>query len=168
MAKKKSGFGLGKILSAVAVVLGLVAVIMLFVQAVKVPDTKTALGTIESDAGYTGLQIAFGTSENDVKVLSFSFMALLPVLLAVVGMVISALQVAAKKGSKVLDIVAVCCFVVAGVLYFIMPSFMVFADTLAGAVVEKVEFALSFGSIIAAICTLLAGVATVAKVVLKK
>ena len=41
MAKKKSGLDLGKILYAVAAVLGLVAVVMLFVQAVKVPDVES-------------------------------------------------------------------------------------------------------------------------------
>ncbi len=168
MAKKKSGLDLGKILYAVAAVLGLVAVVMLFVQAVKVPDVETALGTIKNDGGYTGLQVAFGKSEEDVKVLSFSFMALLPVLLVIAGSVLSALQMASKKGSKILDYVAVVCFVVAGVLYFIMPSFVVGADTIVGKIAAEIDYVLAVGSIVAAICSILAGATVLVKNLLKK
>lgn len=172
MAKKKSGLNLGKILYAVAAVLGLVAVVMLFVEAVKVADVETVLGTVESEVGYTGLQVAFGTSEKDVAVLGFSFMALLPVVLVLAGVVLSALQAVAKKSFKVLDFVVVACFVVAGVLYFIMPSFMVYADTLLGIAAEKtaetVGYVLATGSIVAAICSILAGATVLVKNLLKK
>lgn len=168
MAKKKNGLDLGKVLYIVAVVLGLVAVAMLFVQAVKVPDTETAFGTIENDGGYTGWQIAFGKSEEDVKILSFSFMGLLPVILVLAGIVLSVLKVAASKGSKVLDFVAIACFVVAGVLYFIMPSFMVFADTIAAKVVAEIDFVLSAGAIVAGVCSILAGATVLVKNLLKK
>ena len=168
MAKKKSGLNLGKILYAVAAVLGLVAVVMLFVQAVKVPDVETYFGTLENESGYTGLQVAFGASEKDVAVLGFSFMGLLPVILVVAGIVLSALKIASPKGSKLLDYVAVACFVVAGVLYFIMPSFMVFADTILGAIAKEIEYVLSTGAIVAAICSILAGATVLVKNLLKK
>ena len=162
--KKKSSLNLGKFLYAVAAVLGIVALIMLFVEAVKVPDTDLGvLGTLEGE-GYTGLQVAFG-KENE---LAFSFMALLPVLLVVAGAVLSALQIFAKKGIKVLDFVAIVCFVAAGVLYFIMPSFIVAAETVAGLVIEKIEYVLAIGSIIAAICSILAGATILVKALLKK
>ena len=168
MAKKKSGLDLGKILYAVAAVLGLVAVVMLFVQAVKVPDVETYFGTLENESGYTGLQVAFGAKENDVAVLGFSFMGLLPVVLVLVGIVLSALKIASSKGSKILDYVAVACFVVAGVLYFIMPSFMVFADTILGSIAKEIDYVLSVGSIVAAICSILAGATVLVKNLLKK
>lgn len=168
MAKKKKGLDIGKIIYAVAALLGIVAVVMLFVEAVRVPDVETALGTIESDYGYSGMEVAFGVSEEDIKILSFSFMALLPVILAIAGVVLSAIQALSKKGSKLLDYVAVICFVVAGVLYFIMPSFMVFADTVLGAVAAEFEFKLAAGSIVAAIASILAGATVLVKSLMKK
>ena len=168
MAKKKKGSNLGKILYAVAAVLGLVAVAMLFVRAVSVPDVETLVGTIETDAGYTGFETVFGKSEEDVKILSFSFMALLPVLLAVAGIVLSALQATSKKGSKLFDLVIVACFVVAGVLYFIMPSFLVFADNIVAKALAEIDYTLGVGSIVAAISSIVAGVVVLAKTLLKK
>ena len=168
MAKKKSGLDLGKILYAIAAVLGLVAVAMLFVRAVSVPDVETVVGTVETDAGYTGLQAIFGTSEEDVKILTFSFMALVPVLLVLAGIVLSALQAAAKKTNKILDFVAVACFVVAGVLYFIMPSFLVFADNIVAKALAEIEYTLGAGSIVAAISSIVAGAVVLVKNLLKK
>lgn len=172
MAKKKSsskkGFGLAKILYLVAAVLGVVAVVMLFVDNVKVPDTDLGiLGTVEG-TGYTGLQVAFGSSEKDVEVLAFSFMALLPYLLVIGGVVLSALGAFAKKGSKILDYVSIALYVVAGVLFFIMPNFMVFADTLLGVAASKLEYVLTTGAVVAAVCSLLSGATVLVKNLLKK
>ncbi len=160
MAKKKNN--IGKILYGLAVVLGLVALAMIFVDAVEL-----SMKGISQTEGLTGLEVAFGRSENDVKILEFSIMALLPVILAVAGVVLSALQAVAKKGSKLLDFVIVACFVVAGVLYFVMPSFVVYSDAMAlfkDAYVKK----LAIGSIVSAVCSILAGVVVLAKSLLKK
>ena len=167
MAKKKSGFGLGKILSIVAIVLGLVAVCMLFVDAVKVPDTELLGNTVKGE-GYSGLKVAFGYKEEDTAVFAFSFMGLLPVILVLAGMVLSGLNAFSKKGSKMLDYVAMIAFVVAGVLYFIMPSFVVCADTLLGKIAAEIDYVLAVGSIVAAICSILAGLAVLAKNLMKK
>lgn len=167
MAKKKSGFDLGKILYVVAIVLGLVAVCMLFVDAVKVPDTEVLGNTIEGE-GYSGLKVAFGYKEEDTAVFGFSFLGLLPVILVLVGMVLTALNTASKNSNKILDYVSMIAFVVAGVLYFIMPSFVVCTDTLLGKVAAEIDYVLAVGSIIAAICSILAGVVVLAKNLLKK
>ena len=70
MAKRKSS--VGKPLSFVAAVLGLVAVVMLFLPAIGIKDTDTT---------YTGLQITFGYQESllgfEYTVFDFSFMNLL-------------------------------------------------------------------------------------------
>ena len=92
MAKRKSN--LGKPLAFVAAVLGLVAVVMLFLPAIGIKDTDTT---------YTGLQITFGCKESllgfEYTVFDFSFMNLLTYILAVVGIVFSVLS-AVGKGSK--------------------------------------------------------------------
>lgn len=168
MAKKKGGLDLGKILYAVAAVLGVVAVCMLFVEAVKVPDSKLGSLKIEGN-GYSGAQVAFGyTNDSDVAILNFSFLALLPSLLALAGAVLSILKIALKKSSKLLDFVSIGCFVVAGILFFIMPNFMVFADNIVAKVIAEADFVLAIGSIVAAVCSLLAGAAVLVKNLLKK
>ena len=92
MAKRKSS--VGKPLSFVAAVLGVVAVVMLFLPAIGIKDTDTT---------YTGLQITFGYKESllgfEYTVFDFSFMNLLTYILAVVGIVFSVLS-AMGKGSK--------------------------------------------------------------------
>ena len=166
MAKKKKISNNGKLLAYASVVLGLVAVCMVFVAAVTTGTKEVGALTIEATQ-YSGLQVAFGYAKNDVAILGFSFLALLPVVLALAGTVIAVLN-AVKGGSKVLDFVVAACFVVAGVLYFIMPSFMVFAETIPGAAASFLEFKLGAGAVVAAICALLAGLASLAKPFVKK
>lgn len=166
MAKKKKGLSLGKILGFVVALLGLVAICMVFVDAVTTGD-KEVFGVTVEGVKYSGIKLIFGVKENDMAVLSFSFMALIPVILVLAGTVLSVLN-ALKDDAKLVNFIIAGMFVVAGVLYFIMPNFMVFADTLAGAVAKELEFKLAVGSIIAGICSVLAGVISLAKPFLKK
>lgn len=168
MAKKKSGFNLGKILYLIAAVLGVVSIVMMFVDTVKIPDTDLGvLGTVEGE-GYSGMKIAFGYKEDDVAVFGFSFMALLPYLLALAGVVLSAVNMLAKKSNKILDLVAVVAFVVAGVLFFIMPNFMVFADTITGKIAAEIDYKITIGAIISAITAIASGAVVLVKTLLKK
>lgn len=166
MAKKKKS-SVGLIFYLVACVLGIAAVCMMFLRAVAVPDVKTAFGTVETDAGFTGLEVIFGYEEEGVKGLAFSFMALLPYLLVVAGIVLTVVNLLKKKGG-LLNYVSVGLFVVGGILMFLMPSFMAFADTVAGAVLEKVEYELAVGSILAGVLSILAGAVVLVKSLLKK
>lgn len=166
MAKKKKSSNLGRILYFVALALGVVAICMLFVNAVATPDVKTALATVEGEK-VTGLQVAFGYSEKEIEILGFSFMALLPWILVIAGVVLTALSTFSKKGSKLFDFISIAAFIVAGVLFFIMPNFMVFAETLAGAVWEALEWKLAIGSIVAAVCSIVAGGAVLVKNLMK-
>ena len=168
MAKKKSGFNLGKILYLIAAVLGVVSIVMMFVDTVKIPDTDLGvLGTVEGE-GYSGMKIAFGYKEDDVAVFGFSFMALLPYLLALAGVVLSAVNMLAKKSNKILDLVAVVAFVVAGVLFFIMPNFMVFADTITGKIAAEIDYKITIGAIVSAITAIASGAVVLVKTLLKK
>lgn len=166
MAKKKKGLSVGKILGFIVALLGLVAVCMVFVDAVTTGDKEVFGATIEG-VKYSGIKVAFGVKENDIAVLKFSIMALLPVVLALAGTVLSVFNTL-KKDAKLINFIIAGMFVVAGVLYFIMPNFMVFADTLAGGVAEALEFKLAIGSIIAGVCSVLAGVISLAKPFIKK
>lgn len=169
MAKKKSSkksFNLGKILYLVAAVLGIVALVMMFVETVKVPDTDLGiLGTVEHE-GYSGLKVAFGHKEDDVAILKFSFMGLLPYLLVVAGVVITIVNMLAKKSNKILDFVSAVALVVAGVLFFIMPSFMVFADNIVAKVVAEADFKIVTGAIVSAISSIAAGAVVLVKAIL--
>ena len=156
MAKKKSKSNSRKILGVLASILGIVAVCMIFVDAIKVPDTKV-LGTVVEGTGYTGLEVAFGFKEKDVSVFGFSFMALLPYLLIIGGIVFSLLNATSKKGNKVLDFVSAILFVVAGVLCFLMPGFVVCADTILGKIAGAIEYELAIGAIVSAITSIVAG-----------
>lgn len=167
MAKKKSSFNLGKILYLVAAVLGVVAIVMMFVDTVKLPDTDLGvLGTHEGE-GYSGLKVAFGYKEDDVSIFKFSFMGLLPYLLTLAGVVLAVVSLM-KKGNKVLDIITVALFVVAGVLFFIMPNFIVFADNLIAKGFAEFDYELAVGAIVAAICSIASGVVVLVKALLKK
>ena len=163
MAKKKSkGLDLGKILSFAAIVLGVVAVAMIFVASVKTPDVELLGNTVKGE-GLSGLKVAFGYSEKEISALSFSIFALLPYVLALAGTVLTALNTFGKKGSKLFDFVSIGAFVAAGVMFFLMPGFMVFAETLAGVVLKAIEWELAIGSIIAGVCAVLAGAAVLVK-----
>ena len=156
MAKKKSKSNSGKILGVLAALLGIVAICMIFIETVKVPDTKV-LGVVVEGSGYTGLKVAFGFKESDIGVFAFSFMALLPYLLAIGGVVLSVLNATSKKGNKMLDFVSAALFVVAGVFFFLMPGFVVGADTALGKIAEAVEYEFATGAIVSAITAIVAG-----------
>lgn len=166
--KSKKGFEFGKILYAIGVVLGVVALCMLFVDAVKLADVKTSLGTVKLDGSFSGASVAFGYAYEGTAVLKFSFLGFLPFLLTIGGVVLTLVRMFAKKSTKILDYVAIAVFVVAGVLFFIMPSFMVFADNLVAKIVSAPEYTLAVGSIIAGICSLLAGAVVLTKNLFKK
>lgn len=166
MAKKKKS-NLGPISSALSVLLGFAAVVMLFLPAVAVKDTETT---------YTGLQITFGYSVTvpvlgDFEVLKFSFMNLLPYILVLGGIVFAVLS-ALGKGSGFASFIAAGAFIVAGVFFLLQTSFIICND-LTTAVINfigvnlKDGFVLAYGGIIAMVCSFLAGVLSLLKVFVK-
>lgn len=167
MAKRKSS--VGKPLSFVAAVLGLAAVVMLFLPAIGIKDTDTT---------YTGLQITFGYKGKnslpglEYTVFNFSFMNLLTYILAVVGIVFSVLS-AMGKGSKFASFIAAAAFAVAGVFFFLSVSYTMPNE---GALSEIISFVggdikdaltLAYGAIIGGVASLLAAVCNLGKIVLK-
>ena len=164
MAKRKSS--VGKPLSFVAAVLGLAAVVMLFLPAIGIKDTDTT---------YTGLQITFGYKESllgfEYTVFNFSFMNLLTYILAVVGIVFSVLS-AMGKGSKFAAFIAVAAFAVSGVFFFLSVSYTLPNED-ASKIISfvggdiKDALTLAYGAIIGGVASLLAAVCNLGKIVLK-
>ncbi len=164
MAKRKSN--LGKPLSFVAAVLGLAAVVMLFLPAIGIKDTDTT---------YTGLQITFGYKESllgfEYTVFDFSFMNLLTYILAVVGIVFSVLS-AMGKGSKFAAFIAAAAFAVSGVFFFLSVSYTLPNED-ASKIISfvggdiKDALTLAYGAIIGGVASLLAAVCNLGKIVLK-
>jgi len=164
MAKRKSS--VGKPLSFVAAVLGLVAVVMLFLPAIGIKDTDTT---------YTGLQITFGYKESllgfEYTVFDFSFMNLLTYILAVVGIVFSVLS-AMGKGSKFAAFIAAAAFAVSGVFFFLSVSYTLPNED-ASKIISfvggdiKDALTLAYGAIIGGVASLLAAVCNLGKIVLK-
>ena len=167
MAKKKAKSNLGKICGFIAAVLGIIAICMIFVDTIKVPDTEI-LGKVVEGEGYTGLEVAFGYKAKDVTIFTFSIMALLPYLLMIGGVILSFLNLTSKKSSKGLDFITVVLFAVAGVFCFLMPSLVAFADTIAGKVAAEIDYTLAIGAIVSAITSIGAAAFVLFKVIKQK
>ena len=162
MAKRKKS-NVGMILSGLSVLLGLAAIIMLFLPAVAVKDTDTT---------YTGLQVTFGYSVDipiwgEAVVFKFSFMNLLAYILAAAGVVFAILSAMGKSG-KFASFIAAAAFIAAGVLFVIQSSFILTND-ITSAITEFLGvdltegFELAAGGIIAVVCAFLAGLLSLFK-----
>ncbi len=171
---KKSANSVAKWIPLVGAVLGLAAVVMLFVDAIaiEVLNTRTA---------YTGLQVTFGfTKETEVlgstvstKMVEFSFMNLLAYLCAIGGIVLAVLS-ALGKGSKFFSFIAAALFVVAAVLFFLtLANTMMTVWKEAELTAEQLKdarsnYSLQAGPIVAGVCSILAAISCVVPVFLKK
>lgn len=150
MAKRKKS-NVGMILSGLSVLLGLAAIIMLFLPAVAGKITGTT---------YTGLQITFGyTTEGlfSIEVFKFSFMNLLTYILAAAGVVFAILSAMGRSG-KFASFIAAAAFIVSGVFFILAPSFLI-------GISENMEeaYELAVGGIIGAVCAFLAGLLSLFK-----
>lgn len=130
MAKKRKKSTLGLVFSAGAVLFAIAAVCMMFLNAVELVSGDSVLQQ------FSGLEIAFGTEHKFVigegtllettlklQLFEFSFMNLLPYLLALAGAVVALLAALSKK-SFLLNIIAVACFVAAAVFFFTAASYV--------------------------------------------
>lgn len=124
MAKRK-GTNLTQIVTAAAVLLGIVAIAMIFVPTIGIKD---------SDTTYNGLRIAFGYSESSTILGStitttyfkFSFMNLLTYILALAGTVVAVMGLINNEfASGLFRIIAAACFVISGVFFFMAVNFCI-------------------------------------------
>lgn len=158
-----------KFIPVIAALLGVVAIIMLFLPAVVVSE----------DVSYNGWQAIFGLTktektllgEANVEYLVFSFMNLLTLILVAAGIVLCVLSFIGK-GNKFFAFIAIACFIVAAVFFFLTVAFTTAGSvyTLDGNLAqEKVKEAwkLGAGPIIAGILSILAGLVVSVPVVAK-
>jgi hypothetical protein len=169
MAKKKK-IDVGNISTLVSVLFGIIAVIMIFLPAIAIKDSETT---------YSGLQVAFGYTETtkalgltvSAEIFAFSFMNLLTYVLAIVGVVFVILGYLGK-GGKFAAFIATIAFALAAIFYFCSVAFCVVGadiNSVLGALGGNLKdsFVLGAGSIIGGICSILAAITAIAKVLLK-
>lgn len=169
MAKKKK-ISLAVILSAVAVLLGIVTVVMLSAPAISY--TVELLGQ-KATTTYSMAQLTFGYKE---AFFTFSFMNLLPFLLAAAGIVLCVIT--ALKGNKFTAFIGAVCFLTAGILFFCCKQLIVFDTGDATGEIKDLAiegykklyepFKLGIGAILAGILSILASVASAGAAVLGK
>ena len=122
MVKRKKNKTVMLAISAVAVILAIVAIVMMFVPSVGVKDSDTTFKGMDATFGYQGTVPVIGTK---YTVFEFSIMNLISYILVAGGLVFTILG-ALGKGSKFAGFIAAGAFIVAGVFFFLMPQYTVF------------------------------------------
>ena len=159
MAKKKRTNSLTQIVTAAAVLLGLVAIAMIFVP------TVTVKGIINTYT-FTGLNLAFGCNlENtSTAIFEFSFMNLLTYILALAVTVVALMGLIKNSfASGLFRIIAAACFIVSGVFFFMSINFCI-PNTTASNITKffsgdiKSAGTLAVGAYIGGITAIIAGV----------
>ncbi|MDD6995517.1 MAG: hypothetical protein SPH68_08500 [Candidatus Borkfalkiaceae bacterium] len=168
MAKKmKKSNNLGLILSGAAVLFALAAVCMMFVKSIDYVVGENVL------VSFTGMQVAFGYSEKatilgstlTTKILSFSFMNLLPYLLALAGGVLALLN-ALGKNKFLTNVISLGLFVAAAIFFFTAPAYVVTASEAVNTY-AKDGFTLAIGSILSGVFSAVSAFCLVAKILVK-
>ena len=164
MSKKKQTLKAG-VYYAVALVLSLAAVVMIFLPNVKI------YGLISETVHYTGngLNAVFGYSDGSVSVFSFSILNLITYILPLAAIVLVALKIAKVAKSNLLDIIAIILLLVGGVFFFLIPTFAIseYANAL-NTIVNTVSKNLAVGAILGGIFSILSAAVLCLKLVLKR
>lgn len=159
---KKAKFSIGKIVAAVAALLGVVAIIML-----AAPGVTYTIG--DKTTSYSCAQVTFGYSEKlqslSTEVFKFSFGNFLTYLLLLVGIVFAVLALLGKLG-KIAPLAAAVAFVVAAILFFCTAAMCVPGNDIVEAMKEK--FALGAGAIVGGVLSILSALASASTLFLKK
>ncbi len=146
MAKKRKSSGAKKFLSYVkygAILFALVGVVMAAFAFVKYGDS--AFSGFQVIFGYTGKVDFLSAVTLNTKVLSFSIMAFLAVLLPLVG----AFSVACKN--KIVRLVGALLMIVGCVLSFLVPNFIVFAKDAYATIASGIGASLGVGAILSGV-----------------
>lgn len=168
-----------RFIPVIAAALGVIAIIMFFLPAVIIPATKMGSVTIGEDTVYNGWQTMFGFFEkadngDKIEYLAFTFMNLLTLILVAAGIVLCVLSFLGK-GNKFFAFIAIACFIVAGVFFFLTVQFAfagsAYATNLLGQELSQAEakkgWALGAGPIVGGILSILAGLVVSVPVVVK-
>ena len=166
---KKSVSKALKFVDFASILLGLVAIFMIFVVAI----TNLEGGAV---ASFTGWDVVFGYSVTSTVLgsqitttyLDFSFMNLIPYILLIVGVVLLVLNCIGKR-IKFLYFICAGCFIAAAVLFFLTISMTVVHMAMIGPVsspmIDLSNASLGVGPIISAICSILSGIACFSKII---
>lgn len=154
----------------VVAILGVV--LFLFLDAVTLKEVEsTGIGIFDDLIGeiqdklaehtkFNGMQIVFGYSEtyaegsileSTLNILNFSFVALIPLILVVAGIVLNIPK------SKLLSLIGVVCFVAAAVMLIFVPNYVSIAgsDSLGAADYYQPAVGAYLGMVCSAICAIL-------------
>lgn len=162
MVRRKKNKNVALAVSAIAVLLGVVAIVMMFVP---------SIGEKTLDWSFTGMEATFGCEKNILglsgTVLEFSTMNLISYILVAGGVVFTILG-ALGRGSKFAGFIAAGAFVVAGVFFFLMPQYTILSDTAKGLLdLAGKKLTLGAGAIVSAVCSLLAGAAQLYRILFR-
>lgn len=136
---------------AIALVFGIAAFCMMFLEGVKY---SADLIIAQTSYSYTGAQLAFGYTEESATILSFNFMAFIAFLLPVIGGLIAVLF----KNGLIAKVVSVACFAAGAVLMFSMVGFATIGmSDLQISVVENLDASLGVGCIVGAVLSIIGG-----------
>lgn len=131
MSKKKNKSLLGKVIYALAIVAGIAAICMMFVTSLRIEGN---LSFLRSTSEFTGAQTTFGYATENATYFQFSFMNLLPYVLVLVAVVLTALKLFGVLKSNLFDFLSLAMFVVAGVFFFLTVNFAVMSEGLSNAI----------------------------------
>lgn len=154
---------LKRILYIVSAVLGIVALIMMIGVSI-VPDEITNVKQ-KIDAGFYGYDIVFGIKDGELAGLKFSFLALLPYIFALAGVVLLVFRILDKYLSKKFDFLIASLFLVSSLLFFLSGNFIVYATNLVGELFKSFDYKLSYGLIVSGVCSLISMCCVVASFV---
>lgn len=160
MAKKNS---MMKYAGFVAILLALAAIGFMFAPAIVygTGDDPTTFTAFQTMFGYTKRIQIGGGLYRDVQYFDFSFMVLLTLILIAAGIVLSVMKMFVGGKSKLFTLITTACFIVAGVLLFMVIPLSVphvyNEGSWAQYSLSKDNMTLGWGAIVAAICSLIAG-----------
>ncbi|MBQ8405447.1 MAG: hypothetical protein IJX09_02240 [Clostridia bacterium] len=164
-----------RFIPVIAAALGVIAIIMFFLPAItiKVGDEVVNYNGWQAIFGLTEKKDVLG-SEVTLEYLTFSFMNLLTLILVAAGIVLCVLSFLGK-GNKFFAFIAIACFIVAGVFFFLTVQFAfagsAYATNLLGQELSQAEakkgWALGAGPIVGGILSILAGLVVSVPVVVK-
>lgn len=175
MSKKtKSKLNLNVILYAVAILLAVVSVCMIFTEVCGIKsgdDTGYILTGIQATFGYSKQTTVLGSTVTSTYTV-FSFMNLLIYILLIAGVVLALLRLFKVVKSGAMDWVVAALFIVAGILYFVMPNFVVYGaaweDLVALAMKADAVKTVLAGGIVGGISSIVAGGTVVVNKFIKK
>lgn len=154
MAKSKKSSSMPLYLSVAILVLVVLGIILFLFLNATVLNTGDLGDYIEglSDSGFTGMQVVFGYTEStegviefSMEILGFSFVALLPLVFAFVGVILNITK------SKLISLIGVL-FLVAGAIMMLFTSNYLVWGELFASVAELLEFNAGIGSYLGLAC----------------